>query len=176
MIGDSAWKEKDNGGKKFVNLIATEKTTQLLNMKILFLMLFLPTIIFSQEAPSGANAILVKNIVFQKVVSSLLDQNFEIDKIDKDFLTVKTKFKKVQDKSFSYTLQLSFYIRIKDSTAMVSGEYILGNQYVAEQGLYRSDIINKGKPKNYNEAYQAFLKMNEFAKSLGGDSIEYQIK
>ena len=138
-----------------------------------FFFLF-PILLFAQNIPKGTNAIIVKGVIFENVINNILDQGFQIDEIDKDFHTAKTKFKKTNNKEYPYTLQLSFYIRVKDSSAIIIGEYILGENYVKEEGLYRAKIENIGPQKNWNEKYQAFLEMVKITESLTGISIDYK--
>jgi hypothetical protein len=119
--------------------------------KFLLTFLLLPTLCFAQN--KGDNTIFVKGITFEKVVNTLLDSGFTVDKIDKDFKTVKTQFKEHEKYTFTYY----FDIRVKDSIAIIKGKW--------NSGGYVFDIQNiKGKSDQV-----IFSKMETYAKSLKGE-------
>lgn len=107
---------------------------------------------FSQS--KGDNTILVKGVTFEQVVNKLLDQGYRIDKIDKDYKTVKTEYSEPRS---GYTYKECLDIRVKDSVATITGKASnlgleINIEYQKWGGLYKL----------------SFEDMNQFAKSLNG--------
>lgn len=122
-------------------------------MKTLLLFCLLIITSAAQAQNKGDNTILVKGVTFDQVVNTLLDQGFKIDKIDKDFKTVRTEFKEPNPK---YSYKVSYDIRVKDDVAIITGETITSNmKFEIKNGKSGLDKL-------------AFESMSNFAKSLNG--------
>ena len=88
-------------------------------MKFLLLLL-LPACAVSQDIPKNTNVIKVSGTSFGKVMNTLLDSNYVIEKSDKEYQTITTGWKDVCKDCIP---QIQLYIRIKDSTATVTGKW-----------------------------------------------------
>ena len=87
-------------------------------MKKLFLILSLAIAANGMAQVKGDNTILVSGVTFKQVVNALLDEGFKIEKIDSNYNTVRTEWKEHVKYSFNYY----FDIRVKDSTASITGQ------------------------------------------------------
>lgn len=94
---------------------------------LLVLMLICYTV-NAQDIPKGANAIIVKGVTFKEVVNRLLDSNYTIAKIDSNFLTVETAPTAV------HVGTMIIRARIKDSIAIITGIYRMGEKTDNRQG------------------------------------------
>jgi hypothetical protein len=72
----------------------------------------------AQEIPKKTNTITIVDVTFDDVVNKLLDQGYELDKIEKDYGYIKTGFKKVGKEN--NTLHMSINVRVKDNYAVVT--------------------------------------------------------
>lgn len=140
-------------------------------MKSLLALLF-PLFVFPQS--KGDNVILVKGVSFYEAVTRLLDEGYSIEKIDSNFKTVQTAFKQTKKPS----TRVSIFIRVKDSTAIVTGIVydmvlvgieFLGRRYTEDDA--KDPIANIGMKGS--SAKDAFIEMDRFAKSFN-KTIEYK--
>lgn len=122
-----------------------------------------PVAAFCQNAPKGANTIIVAS-TFNEACIKLLDAGYFIDKKDSTLGTIVSSPKYIKKVDGNIIIQ----VRIKDSLAYISG---LLNQNIAYNGRYGtvdfkeySAIENKGM-KN-SPAKQFFNAMEDFAKSF----------
>ena len=141
---------------------------------LILISLFGSLSIFAQDIPKNANVIIVKGTTFDKVVNSLLDSSFVIDKMDKEYQTLKTEYKKLR-KGFVPEIMLN--VRIKDSTATITGKWrsdlnIFGLNSQKEQESAMIFEIKNEKSKVPSESFKA---MNKFALSLKGQ-IQYIVE
>lgn len=127
-------------------------------MKFLVLCLLIPVLSLAQS--KGVNTITVKGVGFMQVCNALLDAGYMIDKKDNDLQTAETKFKDGTGKAKLCKLRL--LVRVKDSTAIISGHYynVLFNnlEYI---------VYNK-------ESGPCFEEMNRFAISFGKEISYYK--
>lgn len=137
-------------------------------MKTILLILSFFFVTFCKSQSKGDNTILVKGVTFDQVVNALLDSGYRIDKIQKDFKTVKTEYR---DICSNCVPQMIFDIRVKDSIATIKGTWrsdggILGQALTGNKknDYIYFDIQNiKGKIDKY-----IFNKMDSFARSFSG--------
>jgi hypothetical protein len=119
---------------------------------LIFCLCFIITNCVAQN--KGDNTILVKGVTFDQVVNALLDKGYKIDKLDKDFKTVKTEYCECRPK---YSYQILLNVRVKDSVAAISGKASNRNIEIGIEnqkwGLYK----------------YSFDDMNNLAKSLKGE-------
>jgi len=109
---------------------------------------------------------------FDYVIETLLDNDYVIDKSDKEFGTIKTDPKFVRKASGSHY----FNIRVKDNKIIVIGQSITRLNSKAA-GVETEDsyeyILNIGA--NNSPSKQNFLLMYKFAHLLGFSNIEYKL-
>ena len=128
-----------------------------------------------QKIPKNTNAIEVNGISFREVANGLLDASYTFEKIDSNFQTIKTEFKDGVGKN--KWMRLRLMIRVKDSTATITGECyntmfigtkLLGVEYTIENSTFKIEYTSGGS-KN------CFLEMNAFANSFK-KAIAYLVK
>jgi hypothetical protein len=131
-----------------------------------FILIFslLPILVNSQDKiPKKANTIEISGVAFRQVADALLDAGFTFEKIDSNFLTIKTDFKEGTGKN--KWMKLRLLTRVKDSAVFISGEWyntmfiggkLLGVEQTVENSTYKIEYTS-GNPK------ACFLEMNEFA-------------
>lgn len=129
------------------------------------LIVFTGLFVNGQGIMKNANTIVVNNISFDTVVSTLLDKGFYIEKKDKDDRTIKTEPKPIKQNS---PILVSMYIRVKDSRAYISGTFTIDG--MKDFGI--SPIQNKGM--NGSPLRNSFNYLNQFALSFG-KPVEYKI-
>ena len=143
----------------------------LFKMKYKILILILsPLLMQAQEKKD--NLIKVKGVSFSVVVNKLLDEGWNIMKIDSNYQTVTTDFRDGRDKT--KWMKLRYYVRVKDSTAFISGNWVnamlLGQQFFGSEfnmeNSTQSIEFTFGNPKN------CFIEMQRFALSFN-KPIEY---
>lgn len=116
--------------------------------------------------PKGTNTIKVIGVNFKDIANSLLDAGYSFEKIDSNYNTIKTDFKTGKDKG-KYT-KLRLLIRVKDSTAIVTGEWynamLIGSRLFGVEQTIENNTekieYTYGNPKNL------FNEMNTFALSF----------
>lgn len=135
------------------------------------LVLFMNTIV-AQEIPKNTTTIIVKGVAFDKVVNCLLDSGFVIDKIDKEYQTLKTEYRKLCKDCIP---EILFNVRVKDSVVTISGKWrsdlnLFGaaETQTGKENAYVFEIKNE-KNKVPKEAFKA---MNKFALALKGE-VQY---
>lgn len=84
-------------------------------MKVLITLILLASFAYCQGQKTFDNAIIVKGVSFNQVVTALLDQGYKIEKVDKDFQTVQTEL--------TGRYNIAIYARVKDSTATITGKF-----------------------------------------------------
>lgn len=133
-------------------------------MKLIVVILLLPLLAISQN--KGDNTIMVKGVGFLQVCNALLDAGYIIERKDDTLQTVKTEFKNGKDKNKWMNLLLN--IRIKDSTAIITGQWyntmfvgskFLGQEQSIENSTYKIENTS-GNPK------ACFKEMKNFALSF----------
>jgi len=132
-----------------------------------YIFLFLPFFGFSQNKTlKKANSIEINSVSFKEVANGLLDAGYTFDKIDSNFHTIRTDFKEGAGKN--KWMKLRLLVRMKDSVAIVTGEWynsmfiggtLLGQQQMIENSTYKIEYTN-GNAKN------CFLEMKVFAESF----------
>jgi hypothetical protein len=136
----------------------------------------LPLFSFSQEnIPKKANTIEVNGVSFRELANQLLDANFNLERVDSSFQTIKTEFKSGTGKS--KWMKLRLLARVKDSTAIISGEWyntmlvgakLLGVEYTIENLVERIQY-SSGNSKS------CFMEMRTFAMSFKKPTV-YLVK
>jgi hypothetical protein len=131
---------------------------------IKYIFLLLPLFGISQvKIPNKTNEIIVSGVTFKEVANGLLDAGFSIEKVDSNFNTIKTEF--IEGSGKTKYLKLRLMIRVKDSTAIITGEWynplvigskLLGTELTIENSTYKIEYTS-GSPK------QCFLEMNKYA-------------
>lgn len=129
----------------------------------------------AQEIPKNSNTIKVTAVTFSQVVNTLLDEGYFIAQLDTVYKTVRTHPRMFQ---FRTTTYLQVDIRVKDSTAIITGSCgytegdFTGN---SSFGIFggKGDVVYKGKQGNI--MFESFRKLKRLAELLGS-SIQYQIK
>ncbi len=138
---------------------------------VLIFFFLLPLIAFSQQKiPKKSNAIEIEGLTFKEVANALLDAGYNFDKIDSNFQTIKTEFKVGKD--VNKWMKIRLYVRVKDSIAIISGEWyntmFVGNKFLGQEKTIENSTskieYTFGNPKN------CFLEMDEFAKSFNKNS------
>lgn len=140
---------------------------------IIFALLLSPIISLCQDPPKKCSVIKVTPVSFRHAVNSLLDLGYSIEKIDSNFLTVRT-----EPKNYSKTKggMVQIEIRVKDSSVIITGYCGLRNIDFEKKesnffdGKYYYKVENRGMKGSLSK--EAFDVMNEFAKGLSG-KIEY---
>ena len=128
-----------------------------------FFVSLLTSTAFSQ-APKGTNLILVKAVGYDQVLTALLDKGYFIRKKDAELFTASTEPRRLKNGS-TYVIR----VRVKDSTAYLSGEVFTEYVHFADEKYVPS--VNKGMGGNPEK--ESFKRVNEFAESLGGP-IDYR--
>jgi hypothetical protein len=134
--------------------------------RILLIPVFLFGLAYAQE--KNDNTIIVKGVSFEQVVNALLDSGYHIEKMDKEYRTIKTEYRELCDNCLP---QLYFDIRVKDSTATISGKWrsnLNGIFGLKTERDNNSAYIFPIKNEKDKVPKKCFNKMNDFAKSLNG--------
>lgn len=130
---------------------------------IKYIFLFFPLFAISQvKTPKKANGIQLSGVSFKEIANGLLDAGYTFDKIDSNFHTIKTEFK--EGKGKTKYLKLRFMIRVKDSTAEITGEWyntlVIGTKFLGVDQTFENSTYKiaytAGSAKN------CFLEMNNF--------------
>jgi hypothetical protein len=95
------------------------------SMKMLLLSLAacFSTVLYAQ-IPKDANMIIVKGVTFKEAINRLLDSNYSISKIDSNYQTTSTEYKQYS----KGREKVSIHVRIKDSTAYITGTFRYGEK------------------------------------------------
>lgn len=141
---------------------------------ILLFLLLCTAFAHGQEIPKNAGIIVIKSIGFDEAMSKLIDSShYEVKKLNKDNMYVRTKFKKACDDCIT---AVSISLRVVDSVAYINGKWTTKGGFLSglkdkiddEEFVY--DIKNeKGRP-----AKEAFKAMLTFALSLNRE-LSYKI-
>lgn len=128
-------------------------------MRIIYLLLLVFTLssINSYSQQKKDNTITVKGVGFMQVCNALMDAGFTIEKKDNELQTAKTEFKDGTGKAKLCKLRL--LVRVKDSTAIITGHY------------YNVLFNNLEHIEYTKEARVCFDNMNEFALSFSNPVI-----
>lgn len=137
---------------------------------LLFSLLLLPALSYSQTMPPSVNTIVVKGVTFKQVCMSLLDSGYVIDKKDNDLETVSTK-PKDYPKLWNATYVIN--VRIKDSAAYFTGTFTAP----PEGGLFYNEPVynhckKNGQPLPKSMIRYPFMIMNNFVTSFNKE-IQY---
>jgi len=133
-------------------------------MKKLFLLIMLsPLFVHSQDIPKNANTIIIKGVSFEQVVNNLLDSGFKIDKIDKEYHTVKTEYRKV---CTDCVPELYLDVRVKDSIATITGKWKSTANLFFPATTNENAYIFEIKNERDKVPKRCFAIMNNFAKAL----------
>ena len=145
-------------------------------MKIIVtaIVLFLTNQILAQDIPKNATTIIVKGVAFNNIVNCLLDSGFVVDKMDKEYQTLKTEYKKLCKDCIP---EILFNVRVKDSIATITGNWrSTVNLFGFAESQNDKDIalvfeIKNEKSKVPKEVFKA---MNKFALALKGE-VQYLV-
>lgn len=123
-----------------------------------------PKIQYDPLIPKNANRIVVKGVSFDEVVAGLLDAGYSLDKVNKDYQTVKTEYRNMCEKCVP---QMYYEVRVKDSIAIIRGKWRSNGDILFgikskkdEDNAYQFDIkynLNAAVPK------ETWRRMNNFA-------------
>jgi hypothetical protein len=125
----------------------------------------------AQDVPCGATTIVVRNISFNSICSTLLDSGYLLDRKDADLQTVSTQ-PRAYPKRFSATYVIN--VRVKDSAAYFTTTFTApkdGSIVRNEPSTYKCK--KNGKPIDNIFTYP-FMLLDSFVKGLG--KVEYNIK
>jgi len=143
-------------------------------MRLLFTVISVCLLLSSTAQTKGANTIKVIGVTFKEAVDKLLDAGYVPEKIDSNFQTVKTEFKISEGKNKN--VQLSLFVRIKDSTAIITGKTF--NSGMVGATLFGTQISKDAATLDIENSSGTFKKvfseMNSFALSFK-KPIEYSI-
>ena len=108
------------------------------------------------------NAIIVKGVTLTEVANQLLDKGYNIDKADETLQTIRTI---PTDKKHSYTLIM--YIRIKDSTATITGTFNVNMDVNFGGVIVKSENLAVANQGTMGSLYKkSFEDINNFALSF----------
>jgi hypothetical protein len=140
-----------------------------MKQSLIFVCLLIHLSAYSQDIPKNADIIIVHSVTFDKVVNSLLDSGYIIEKMDKDFQTLKTEYRKLCKDCIP---EIIFNVRVKDSIATITGKWRSTGNFIGGLSSNKDadnalifDIKNE-KTKVPRMAFQA---MKTFALSLNGN-------
>lgn len=133
-------------------------------MRLLLTFAFLP--FFALGQTKNDNTISVKGVGFIEVANKVLDFGYIVAKIDSNLNTINTEFK--EGKGKNKWMQLKLNIRVKDSTAIITGQWVnslfLGSKLLGREQTLENSVskieYTIGNPKHL------FLEMAEFAQSF----------
>lgn len=126
-------------------------------MKQNILAIFLIISMASYGQGKGTNTITISNVSFDQVVNALLDSGLQIKQIDKDFKTIQTK---------PYgDYEMSIYVRVKDGTATVTGQFIQARM-IFDIAQYYNEYPTGGGINHNKMMVKTFEWMDNFAKSF----------
>lgn len=136
-------------------------------MKLYIIALLLPSISVAQEIPKHTNAISVKSVSFNDIALALTEAGYFIDKKDSALGTIIT-LPKQNIRVSSNNGNVIIQVRIKDSTAIITGQYNWNVE--AKTGFLNNDFrtyetIEKRGMKG-SLFLQAFNRLNDFALSF----------
>lgn len=114
--------------------------------------------VFSQNILKDANVIIVKGVDFKEVCNALLDSGYTIDKKDNELQTASTEAKSYPK---YWSLNYVVNIRIKDSSAYISGK-IYGSPLINYEPIFNH--CKKSGQTYPKSAYgYPFILLNNFA-------------
>jgi hypothetical protein len=122
-------------------------------------------IVYSQIIPKNADAITVKDVTFDQVVNSLLDSGYVMEKIDKDFHTLTTDYRKLCKDCLP---EITFNVRVKDSVATISGKWRSTGNIFGPSSNKDAAYVFAIKNEKMKVPRMAFQAMKTFALSLNG--------
>ncbi len=141
-------------------------------MKLFYIFLLCPFFLRSQEIPKKSNTITVTGVSFKQCVTGLLDAGFMIDKIDSNYMTVRTTFIPAKLKNGKDSeCEMSIDVRVKDSVATITGRWF-NKMFI---GLFTGGGNTPGPNDIYKTGYysvvpkMAFSQMVEYAQALKGN-------
>ena len=139
-------------------------------MKLLILIFC--TLIFSglhgQEINQDINTITIKGVSFNQIINHLQKSGYSIETLDNKRKTVRTKFFRYSSKTSS--LDISIKVQFHDSIAVITGRMCYNfknNGKDTLPDLARSQPVRY----TYGSYKEAFLLMNDFAKSFNSEMI-----
>ena len=140
-------------------------------MKFFLLILLLPVFALCQEIPKKSTTIVVRNIGLLEASQKLVDMGYMIDKKDPELGTVYTT-----PYAYSGSYQMMIYVRVKDSTATITGKWNVNADIKLGYSTYDMRTWNpiKYSSMSGNMDRKAFMIMDKYAKSFG-KSIEYLV-
>jgi len=141
---------------------------------VVFTILLVALNAYSQDIPKKANTILIKGVSFKDVETVLLDKGYSFEKVDSNLQTLKTDNKEGSGKTKG--LKFHYYVRVKDSTASVRGEWfnpsVIGTTFLGVQSNVENSTF---KIENTGAAKKCFDEMNQLALSFK-KPVEYLIQ
>lgn len=118
------------------------------------------------QIPNHAKTIIVTGVSFLQVCNALLDSGYTIDKKDNELQTVTTE---ARDYPKLWNAKYTINIRVKDSTAYITGKSI--NPVMPDDLEYLTN--KKGQPFSKSLYTYPFLLINDFAKAFNKE-IQYK--
>lgn len=145
-------------------------------MRLLFIFLLISTLSYSQsKPPKKANTIEVSGVTFKEVANGLMDAGYTLEKVDSNFLTIKTDFKQGTGKT--KWMKMRFHVRVKDSTAIITGDWyndmLVGSDFLGRE-FNLDNLIDKIENASVNPK-NCFNDMNAFALSFN-KPVQYFIR
>lgn len=142
--------------------------------RLLLLLLLIPGFAFAQDIPKFTNTIFVKGVSFKKAKATLLDSAYFIDQQNEEDGTIVTKPKGVCDCHNKDFNQLIISIRVKDSTARISGTFNINyNSNAQKGGLFSNDRTEFHQLEYWKSGissyHKIFLIMDSIARAMGRD-------
>lgn len=138
----------------------------------------LTLVLQAQEAPKKANTIIVTGVTFTQCAATLTELNYFIDKKDEGLGTIVTLARAADqtgtnflqlNKNIKRYLNIVLFIRVKDSTAIITGKW---NASKIDEAGFES-ISNYGMKGSVPK--MAFEAMKDFSTALKGQ-INYAVK
>ncbi|HEX4851991.1 MAG TPA: hypothetical protein VFV08_14350 [Puia sp.] len=135
--------------------------------RLLIAFLLFCSVAQSQDINQDINTITIKGITFNQVVSHLIKHGYSISHLDNKANTIRTNFSKCTSKTAS--VNLSLRVRVRDSVAIITGRmcYNIDNKQYASPETARSSVVKYSR----GASKEAFLQMNDFAKSFNAEMI-----
>ncbi len=136
------------------------------------LILSCPKFVYGQVPIKGNNAIVVSGVTFSQVKESLLGAGIFISEQSAEDGTIITKRKGYCECPNKEFYQLIYFIRIKDSVAIIRGRFnVILNPSDNDENNFLEVLYWKAKNSGY---HYVFGVMDAFAQSLKGTKLEYK--
>jgi len=147
---------------------------------IITLLVLLPVVLFAQDIPKKTSKIIIHNNLnaednFKLVGRTVLQNDYQIEKKDKDFGTIQTE-RQSYSKPFRLSYSWYFDFVISDNKIVLTGKMTSDELDVNSNTFASSDNWEKIQKRGMKKSlyWNTFQKMKEFSELFESKKIEYK--